>query len=373
LSSQLELVAPSVRDVSIITHSVGGIISQLALKDGRENGYGFPGKTKKLIMAGQPGQGSPTAEVYTLFLRNIASWTTTTSLFGAGRELWSLAVEGLQVDQNPGTEYYVVFGTKDHPLTTRYFTETNDAIVASSSANRVANKDLRSDLCEYAWPVQENHPELGRAQGSAQTIENLLSAPATGELKPGQLRYLDINIGNCNGETIVVCGNKISPEAAYDPSKCKCGNGVCGLGEDGDSCPADCAPRYPVYLCTLAPWVLGPLVGILLILTTISVANAIRKHERTKAGAVTLGLGGLTAAGMVAHYALCGFTMPLAGLALGFALSVLGLTYAHLGRHKPGMPKTLPPSSGKPLINEDSIQQMERWLEQTKKKIGRGK
>jgi hypothetical protein len=366
LAGQLELIAPQSRDISIVSHSVGGIIAQMALKNARSNGYSAAGKVSRLIMAGQPGLGSPAAEVYLASLRKLPSWETTSAIIGADWQLLSLAIEGMQVETSPGTEYYTVIGTKGSPLTSKYFIEANDAVVSKTSAATVSNEDqTRNKLCTNAFLIDETHLDLGETIASAKIIEQLI-AKEPSEL--GHVQYIDLDIGDCNDDIIVVCGRSI-PEAAVQ-GPCKCGNGVCGVGEDEDNCPADCLATLPVYVCKLAPFALGPLVGLLLVLATFGVAGAMRRHYSTMASKVAFGLSALAALGMGVHYFFCGFTMPLAAITLGFVLSLLGLTFAHLhgGRQsfEAGIKQVGPVRAAK-SVNDNSIRQMQEWLEKAKK------
>ncbi|MEM3154118.1 MAG: alpha/beta hydrolase [Candidatus Woesearchaeota archaeon] len=315
----------------IVSHSVGGPLSQLAVNHARNNGYSVAGKVRKLIMAGQPGLGSPIA-VYLKLLSWLPTQNSIATLFGTDTPFYSLAVNGLQVNQNPGTEPVVIVGTKELLLTQADFVEANDGVVAGTSAARVHNRDLSAERCSNYFEVYENHLELIWAPGSVWTVWHVIAEDvATPDARVVEVQDVSLGVVDCKqGDVIVLCGERVSQEAAFDATMCKCGNGVCGVGENSDNCPADCPTEYAfLYLCRLSPYVVYPLLVIFLLITSLFSYNAIKRHERSKnltklfvIAFVLLGLVGLA-------NLICGVPMVMAYVISGFSIILLILARAH--------------------------------------------
>lgn len=330
-AGQLNANSPEWTSVYVVSHSVGGPLSQLAVNSARNNGYPVAGKVKKIIMAGQPGTGSPLAANLKL-LSWLPTQNTVSTVFGKGTPFYTLALNGLQVSQNPGTEPVAIVGTKGLPITQFDFTEENDGVVSVTSAARVHNRDLSQEKCSNYFEVDETHLEQIWAPTSTWTVWHVIAEDvATPEGRAVEVQDVGLSGVNCDpGDVVVLCGVEVDEDAAYDPTMCKCGNNVCGIGENSQNCPVDCPTEYPyVLLCRIAPYVLYPLLLVFLVITSVFSYGAIRRHERPPYGktmivvnAVLLGLVGL------AHY-VCKQPLVLGYVMGGFALALLLMGMAH--------------------------------------------
>jgi pimeloyl-ACP methyl ester carboxylesterase len=331
LAKQLNVNSAEWSRAYIVAHSVGGPLSQLAVNHARNGGYPVAGKVRKIVMAGQPGLGSPIA-AYLKLLSWLPTQQSVATVFGADTPFYTLAVNGLQVSQNPGTEPVVIVGTKELLLTQNDFVESNDGAVAATSAARVHNRDLSAERCSKYFEVEENHLELVWAPGSVWTVWHIIAEDVnTPEARAVEVQDVSLGAVDCRpGDVIILCGEHVSQEAAFDATMCKCGNGVCGIGENSDKCPADCPTEFTfIYLCRLSPYLVYPLLSLFLIISALFSYNAIKRHERTKnltkllvIAFVLLGLVGL------AHF-ICGVPMVMAYVLSGFSIVVLMLAHAH--------------------------------------------
>jgi Flp pilus assembly pilin Flp len=241
--------------------------------------------------------------------------------------------------------------------------QPNDGIISIYSARTVGDRQI-TDACEHYYEVPRTHTDLlddwlpRRVMQRALFREDAAAEP--GRAIAGYNKFVRVTDPECTPGTLVVVGKPISESATADPLNCKCGDGVCGEGETAENCPQDCVAGYKYsYLCRVLPWLIGPLVALLVLLTSVYVYNAIKKHERG-AGAVWITvLAALVALLLIGHYLFCGFTMPAAVLATVFVLALLGFTLGHLHGQRGGK---------KSRIDDGPAKILERLLDQAIRK-----
>jgi len=340
LSSLIEQHTAEYDKVSFIMHSIGGIIVQKALKHGTDNGLAWQRKAADVILAGQPGLGSPSAEVYGRLFAALVNLKSAAMVWNQRSPLLVEAVQGIQVPRAPGAEYFVIAGRQSYPFTYQLFQLTeqyqpNDGIITIYSARTVGGKEI-NDTCEHYFEVPRTHTDLLDDWLPRRVMQRVLfrndAQEQPGKAIAGYNKYARVVDQECKPGTLVVLGKPIDERATADPLNCKCGNGICGEGEDEINCPQDCVTGFEYrYFCRILPWIIGPLVLVLVLLTAIFVYNAIQKHERSGKGASLIAVIALIIFLLIlAHYLLCGFTMPLTILMLVFVLALLGFTVGHL-------------------------------------------
>ena len=194
----------------------------------------------------------------------------------------------------------------------------------------------------------------------------------------GYNKFVKVSETNCKSGTLVVMGKPISEEAAASTLNCKCGNGVCGEGENAVNCPTDCAAKFGyLFLCRIAPWFLYPLLFILLLVSAVYAYRSIKRHKRTKTGNLLLLLTGVLAVLFLLMQLLCKTIPLIAYLILTFNAAMLLFTQLHLQfrgveKHKvkpvPKLTKPKPAPKIKRSKSQFKLPQLSipSWLKPTK-------
>lgn len=345
LSSLIEQQAAEFDKASFIAHSMGGIIAQKALLHGREAEFTWPRKIMDVIMAGQPGLGSPSADVYGRLFGTLVNLKSAALVFNQRSPMLGEAVEGVQVQRSPGAEYFIIAGRQSYPFTYDLFQVANaylpnDGVLSIYSA-RTIDWDQITDTCEHYFEVPRTHTDLLDDWLPRRVMQRVLFRNDAREHPEraiaGYNKYVRVLDDDCQPGTIVVVGKPLSEAQTPGVLGCKCGDGVCGEDETAESCPQDCVAGYRyTYLCRVLPWLIGPLIALLVLLTAAYVFSAVKRHERGPAAFWITVIAALALLLLIGHYLFCGFTMPLAILVLAFVLALLGMTLGHLHRERSG-------------------------------------
>ncbi|MEM2916224.1 MAG: SpoIIE family protein phosphatase [Candidatus Woesearchaeota archaeon] len=342
LASQLEQHASEFDQLTFITHSMGGIEAQLALEYGAKNGYSFVQKTSRVVLAGQPGLGSPTGAVYGRLFAFLLNLRSTAMLFSQNAPMLLTAIEGMQVPRVPGINYYVIAGRQPYKFTLDLFMkngeyEPNDGIITTLSARTVGDEEI-SDTCNNYFEVPMTHTDLVDAP-LPRRIMGRIAAKDLAEAHPdmaliGYNKIVNFN-AQCVTGTYIIAGKRISEAETEAPLLCNCGNGVCGEGENEVNCPSDCAVEVTYfYTCRVAPWILYPAAFILLITSAAYAAQATKRHKFGRGAKTLLAVTGVIAIAFVAMHAVCRIP-PLIGYGiLIFTGTILTLTHYHLKFYK---------------------------------------
>ncbi len=341
LASQLEQHASEFDKLHFITHSMGGIEAQLALEHGSKNGFSFVRKVGKVIFAGQPGLGSPAAEVYGRLFAFLLNLKSTAMLFNADSPMLQDAVAGRQVPRLPGVDYSVIAGRKPYSFTTDLFTENgvfvpNDGVVSTVSARTVGYQEV-TDTCKHYFEVPFTHTDLADAQLSRRIMGRLVGEDLANEHPDlaiiGYNKFVTVEAQSVPG-TYVVAGRRIREGETAAPGLCNCGNGLCGEGETAVNCPIDCASEYPYFTCRLMPWFWFPLLVILLIVSALYTGRIIKRHRRGKGAGMLLLMVFVLLVLLAIQHALCRSAPLLGYLLLAFTATMLFFTVIHVRLHK---------------------------------------
>ncbi len=238
--------------IFIVGHSLGGIIAQQALRNGYEKDYSYIDKVKKAILIGAPNEGSVVAEAYDyLFSTLVGRATGVHDVFNINENFVKDLTEGRIVERVPGVDYYVIAGIGKYTeglagvISQRVDPSVKfDGIVSTKSAQNIGGEYV-NDMCENYWEVGMTHMELIDDAASRQIIGNIISEEVLKAkeeaISLGNYRYYKIRIDECSPDThYLTVGRKIAEEGE-SIAGCKCGDGLCGGGENMVNCPADCA------------------------------------------------------------------------------------------------------------------------------------
>jgi len=113
--------------------------------------------------------------------------------------------------------------------------------------------------CDNYWELNVTHTNLIEDPTARKLVEKIIAEEVLKKelTLMGYNKYFDLKIDNCNKDTkYVVVGKRIDIEESYDQTGCKCGNGICGYGEDAINCPSDCAIYLEEKRISILPWVL---------------------------------------------------------------------------------------------------------------------
>ncbi|MBI4149371.1 hypothetical protein HY491_02905, partial [Candidatus Woesearchaeota archaeon] len=260
-ANQMELYADYYDYIYIAAHSMGGLVTQQAVRyaydENQKNPgrYRFVDKVKKIILVGTPNKGSPGAEL----LRDVVGIISSSKearLFDPQSSGVYQLIEGKSIPQVPGIEYYVIAGTRPYELdlgikklsSAELFTpgEANDGIVSVESAQSVGELFV-NNTCKNYWGINTTHTELLFNPVSRKIIERTIAYEILKDVqgtadKPllGNLRYVQLQ-ASCGEANYLLVGKRVDPNKAPDPTQCSCGNGFCNVDENEYSCPSDCA------------------------------------------------------------------------------------------------------------------------------------
>jgi pimeloyl-ACP methyl ester carboxylesterase len=164
LASLLEQRAAEYDKVSFITHSMGGIIVQKALQEARTTPLSWSRKAQDVIMAGQPGLGSPSADVYGRLFGALVNLKSSAMVWNQRSPLLTEAVAGRQIPRAPGAEYFIIAGRQSFPFTYELFKTPNaylpnDGIISIYSARTVSGEQI-TDTCRHYFEVPRTHTDL---------------------------------------------------------------------------------------------------------------------------------------------------------------------------------------------------------------------
>jgi len=284
-------------NVYIIGHSLGGFIGQRALEIADDNRavYTFLPKVRKVVLAGNPGLGSPAAEVYKNLVDEMINIKSMAKLFDVNAEVLDDLIKGRTFTMIPGVDYFVVVGSQSYEFNLGLFKVTaeqlfdlfdvNDGIITTKSASFVGGEFL-DNACMNYFEVKLTHTELIDASIPRRIIERIISEEKA-RADPdapylGYNKYVDLIVEYCSPEEyFIVVGKKISELETPAPLLCNCGNGICGEDESPETCPQDCGGMYSLAsFCMMMPlWILL-LLFLLLVLTFMYVMRKrVKKQE----------------------------------------------------------------------------------------------
>ncbi|HLD06256.1 MAG TPA: hypothetical protein VJC16_01845 [Candidatus Nanoarchaeia archaeon] len=260
-ANQMELYADYYDYIYIAAHSMGGLVTQQAVRYAYEENqknpgrYRFVSKVKKVILVGTPNRGSPGAQLLRDVVGTLSS-SKEAALFDPESSGVYELIEGKSISQVPGIEYYVIAGTRPYELdlgirklsSAGLFEqgEINDGIVSVQSAQAVGDV-LINNTCGNYWGINTTHTELLFNPVSRKIIERTVAYEILKDVKNtadkpllGNLKYVELGAA-CGDIQYLLVGKRVDPNKAPDPTQCSCGNGFCNVDENEYTCPSDCA------------------------------------------------------------------------------------------------------------------------------------
>ena len=283
-------------NIQIVGHSLGGFISQRALEIADEDPsvYSFIRKVRKTILIGNPGLGSPAAEVYKNLVDSLINIKSIAKLFDTNAEVLENLVSGRVFTTVPGVKYYAIAGSESYQFNLGMFQVTaeqlfglldvNDGIITTKSASFVGGKFL-DNACMNYFEIKLTHTELIDAAIPRRIIARIISEEDAGANPDfaylGYNKYVDLIVDYCSPEEyFILLGRKMPELERPAPLNCNCGNGVCGEGETYDNCPQDCASVFSLAsFCMILPfWI----ILLMLLLAILTMVYIIRKRAQKK-------------------------------------------------------------------------------------------
>ena len=257
-ANEIEKNIENFDNIYIVSHSLGGLVTQKAVRYAYEQNiqkpgsYKFVSKVRKIILIAVPNKGSPGAEVYQRLFNDVSSQNNAVeNLVNTNSPIMQVLLKGESIPRVPGIDYLVIAGTKPKELFTQGLFkegEKNDGIVSVDSATYVGG-DYINNLCNNYWEVATTHTDILKNPVARKIIEQIVAkqiAESVGQDNlVGLTSYYAIDDSQCDRDsTYVFIGEEITKEKQYDETGCACGNGYCGVGENEMNCPGDCAAFF---------------------------------------------------------------------------------------------------------------------------------
>ncbi|RLE47784.1 hypothetical protein DRJ25_01585 [Candidatus Woesearchaeota archaeon] len=321
LAKQIIIHSNEFSNISIVAHSLGGLVTQETLKKLAENGQTeITNKIKRVILIGTPNEGSPVAEVYENLLEHLIKTKPDQPLFKLPEAIMRDITYGRLVDRIQGPEYIVLAGDESYNFNAKYFTEPNDGIVTIKSAQHIGDSYI-NDKCKNYYELPLTHTELKDRPSARRVISYAVSKGYKEFDKPlaGQNQFVKFKIDEAKeGDTFYLIGKKVSAGKAIKPANCACGNGLCGIGETEENCPEDCAKTLPTFgacvTTTVTAYALFFILFVLMLIETINIYNykRVRWFEATAKFLTTL--QGLI---LVTNYLVCASILLVPAIGFG--------------------------------------------------------
>jgi len=246
-----DLHAAEFDEIYVLGHSLGGLITQTALRTAYDQNKLHPGdhpwlrKVRKVIVVGTPNEGSPTADVYRYVLAKLYNLSFERDSNFNLSVIHDLA-EGKSVEPVPGVDYQIIVGTKSIPFTQNLFgAKTNDGVLTTTSGSTLGGVAF-TDRCKDYYEINITHIDLDDNPTAIRVVERILNKELAKEQPQiplvGYNQYLRVAVGDCDpGDDYFIIGKPLPQAATFDPLLCACGNGYCNIGETQENCPQDCA------------------------------------------------------------------------------------------------------------------------------------
>ncbi len=248
----LQLNARDSDFVYIAAHSMGGLITQQAIRYAYEQNQGkvnpvypFVNKVIKAVLIATPNKGALSGDPSAIF-NTLLNADTLAGLFNVKSDVITELISGKQIAKVPGVQYLVIAGTQPYEFS-KYLgiTEKNDGLVSVSSAQTIGGEKI-SNACYNFWAINSTHTNILNNYDSRKLVERIVATEVSKDIKNkaimGHSQYFDLEIKSCAmNEQYMIIGTPLRKEAVPDPGLCSCGNGFCGADESDISCPSDCA------------------------------------------------------------------------------------------------------------------------------------
>ncbi|MBN1544655.1 right-handed parallel beta-helix repeat-containing protein [Candidatus Woesearchaeota archaeon] len=260
LANYLEANQHRFDKVYIVGYSLGGLVTQTALRYAYEermddpSKYSFIGKVGKVILVGTPNEGTPVVKYLDTFLSEYIN-SEATDVVPMNSMIKEILGRGLNLEPVPNVSYYVIAGTKPYPFLERlgltrllFGTQPNDGLVSVASAQNVGGEYLDEE-CVNFWSQPVIHTLLIDDRLVQKIMGQIIASDIFKELAEEQVHtnlfgysnYFELEIDDCDPDDLyVVIGKEKESSEVERAAYCACGNGVCDGLEDISACPADC-------------------------------------------------------------------------------------------------------------------------------------
>jgi len=251
---QLKLHDKEFDNIYLVAHSFGGFIVHNVLKMASDANASFFGKIRKAVMIGTPHHGTPVLQDYGKFFRYVINSNEGVGLFDVKGVVADELTKGLAGHGVVPIDYYVIAGNKPYSADFGVvklsavdffrFNEENDGVTSVFGAQDMGNI-IVNDSCMNFFVVPAVHTDLTGFDQTRRIVSRIISddlfAKDASLALVGHNKYVRFKISGClPGEMYVVIGKRISFEQVEAPLNCNCGNNVCGLGENNETCVQDC-------------------------------------------------------------------------------------------------------------------------------------
>ncbi|MFH2028607.1 MAG: LamG-like jellyroll fold domain-containing protein [Nanoarchaeota archaeon] len=270
---KLESISDEFDRLFIVSHSLGGLITQKAIYNAYQENRSYLGKIKKAILVSVPNEGSPVMSMYKKLFGRFINEDSPLALFSVSTQLVDYIEKGELIPRVPGVDYRVISGIRNFEFD-MLFTKLDisdlfggynlsDGVLSLKSAQHIGDGFI-NDKCSDYWEINNTHLDILDDFTTRKVIEQIVSEKIFGYNK-----YYDMHIDDCSPDDVyILVGKKIDQDKVFDATFCLCGNGVCGEGENAINCPSDCAQALAPgrnYLLLVA-LILMILVSLLIIL-----------------------------------------------------------------------------------------------------------
>jgi len=134
------------------------------------------------------------------------------------------------------------------------------------------------------FEINATHTDLISHPVARRVVEYIISLERAEEYPEEALvgfnQYGHAWIDECSpADRFVIIGKRISELETPGVLDCKCGDGICGIGETIESCPADCMGSLSAWLC---PWAPVAIPLLLLAAVVLTLVYLVTKHLQKK-------------------------------------------------------------------------------------------
>jgi triacylglycerol esterase/lipase EstA (alpha/beta hydrolase family) len=285
LSNSLESHAGEYDSITLIGHSLGGIIEQRALVDAKDRQLEWLAKVGKVVLVGTPNDGSPAKEIYSRLFNSLMNLDTAAKLFDINSDIIQTITQPQQMPVVEGLDYQVIAGIRSYDFTADLFAagQKNDGVITTTSAQHIGDDYINNSCSDY-YEINITHTDLNDNPVAVRVLERIinkdLASQNANKVYVGYNQYFKIAVTGCSSEDVyVLIGKKINAEKAPDPINCNCGNGWCGEGETADNCPVDCArPVTTESICLFLPIV--TYIPVIIFVVLLGIAGLMRISKK---------------------------------------------------------------------------------------------
>ncbi|MEK6822730.1 MAG: alpha/beta hydrolase, partial [Nanoarchaeota archaeon] len=262
LANAIEEAHTQYKRITIVGHSAGGIVTQLALRHAmfareKDSGtFAMLPKLHKVVLEGAPNEGILPGMTLVSTAQTLVNTHTATPVLSVDNRVVRDVVDPPRIQRIPGIDYVVLAGARNYEGAAT----GSDGVVSIESARQVGDAPLAT-MCEDYLELPLTHTAIVDDELAMRTLLRvLLDAQGT----PGHEQHVQIRVTSCDAsDTYVVLGKRMPAQKAPQPLQCGCGNGFCGLDETRQSCPIDCANILTLEnAISASPWVEGGLLAL---------------------------------------------------------------------------------------------------------------